>query len=628
MANPLQTPTLLAAGQTLGGCRVGRLLGRGGMGEVYLAHHLGLDKPVAIKVLPPNRLDDQSVERFLKEARVAAHVEHPNVVTIHDVSQHAGQYFIVMQFVEGKNLAELLEAQGGPLPWRTALAIIRQAAKGLAAVHSQGLIHRDIKPANIMVSQSRRVLLMDFGLVREERQSDLTTHGAIVGTPAYMSPEQCRGEPLDKRSDVFALGGTLYTLLTAKLPYHGPTTQGVMLQIAGGKPPRPVHEINAFIPARVSSLVSRMMAAGVRDRLADADAVVREISSCLAEADAAVRPQADTHQISHTPTIEPPIDASLAPLLLIEDDESPQRTALLATAAVAAGLGLVLLAFFLHWVFDAPKLEAQQAAKDSAGAGKLSADDEPVPRPAAAANMIWIPPGEVQIGDAHARLREHVLNLPVAVKAPQEAQAKLDAWPTNGVERRKIPGFWIDRYEATNREYAAFISATGRAPPSHWMGDIPPAGILEQPVTHVTRDEAEAYARWAGKLLPTEAQWMRAFRGDGDAFYPWGDVPNSSITNVYESPAFRTLSNVNATPDDRSLFGVCNLVGNAREMVRDIPEEQRKELTNGQGVLLKGADCFATGEVYGIASYRLLWVGAGPEGDNSRVIGFRCVVEP
>ena len=643
MANPLQSPTLLAAGQTLGGCRVGRLLGRGGMAEVYLAHHVALEKSVAVKVLPPEKIDSRSVDRFFKEARIAAQVEHPNVVTIHDVGQQGEHHFIVMQYVEGKNLGELLQAQGGPLPWRTALSIIRQAAKGLAAVHARGLIHRDIKPTNIMVSNSRRVLLMDFGLVREESRSDLTEAGAIVGTPAYMSPEQCRGETLEKRSDVYALGGTLYTLLTAKLPFQG-SAQAVMLQIASGSAPRPVHEINPYVPASVSSLVAHMMAPRPRDRLPDADAVVREVSACLAAAEKAERAETDTHEVSHAATVEPPIEASLAPLLLIEiEDEQPsERKVVLAAIAVAGSLALVLLATFLHWAFGPPKSDQQAMATVP---GETSQTPEAVPkaepappadinggkserRPAATAKMIWIPPGAVQIGDSPARLRDHLRTIPTLVKKPELFDSAFEALASKRVERLTVPGFWIDRYEVTNVEYAEFVSATGHDAPSHWNGRTPPATVVDQPVTNVTHDDALAYASWAGKLLPTEAQWLRAFRGDRDTFYPWSDVPDSSIANVGESLGFNGLTSVNATPNDRSPFGVCNMVGNVREMVRDVPDELRQHLVDGQGVVIKGADCLTYGDVYGIASYRLMWTGPGPEGGQSAVIGFRCVVEP
>ena len=147
------------------------------------------------------------------------------MVVIHDVGEEGGLYFIVMQYVAGKNLTELVQSHGGPLPWRSAVRIIQLAASGLHAVHSTGLVHRNVKPSNIMLAESSRVVLMDFGLVREEKESSLTRTGQLVGTPAYMSPEQCRGKPLDRRSDIFSLGSTLYYLLSGASPSRARSTK-------------------------------------------------------------------------------------------------------------------------------------------------------------------------------------------------------------------------------------------------------------------------------------------------------------------------------------------------------------------------------------------------------------------
>jgi serine/threonine protein kinase len=174
MAKTPQVAPSLLPGQQIGGCRIDRMIGSGGMGEVYLADHLRLQRRVAVKTLRSDALSKERIARFVKEARTCARIDHPNVVTIHDVDQQAGLHFIVMQYVEGKDLDQLLKEQGGPLPWKSALRLIRLAAKGLHAVHQRGLVHRDIKPSNIMLSRDSRVLLMDFGLAREESHSDLT----------------------------------------------------------------------------------------------------------------------------------------------------------------------------------------------------------------------------------------------------------------------------------------------------------------------------------------------------------------------------------------------------------------------------------------------------------------------
>lgn len=618
VADRLQTPTLLAAGQTLGGCRIGRLLGRGGMAEVYLAQHIALEKSVALKVLPPTKLELPAIERFFKEARIAAQVEHPNVVTIHDVGQQDGQYFIVMQYVEGKNLSEVLAAQGGPLAWRTALAVIKQAAKGLAAVHARGLVHRDVKPSNIMVSQSRRVLLMDFGLVREETRSDLTQSGAIVGTPAYMSPEQCRGENVDKRSDVFSLGGTLYTLLTARLPFQG-SAHAVMSQIASGVTPSPVDELNGYVPPAVAGLVAKMMAFRPADRLADADAVVREIAACLAVAETIKQEVTDTSESSPLDTIVPTDEAPF------DGEGEPQavRSKVLwwATGACVC-CALPLVAFLLHLAVGGGKAgpNNQGNAIENAAVADTVPSGNVLPASVRYADqMVFIPAGQVLVGDSVSRLREHFLKIDDLRADPTTLAELLDKWPSTEGVRVRVPGFWIDRYEVTNAQYAQFVSASGHRPPANWPGPSPAPGTLRQPVTFVNHDDAAAFARWAGKKLPTEEQWLRAFRGGGERLFPWGDAIDMARAVVPDNGSFAGPGDVTSSPPDRSEFGVYNLVGNVREIMRDVTT------TDGLArVLLKGADWTTRGDRFGIASARFYWVGPGLEDDQ---VGFRCVVE-
>ena len=255
------------SGQMLGGCRILRLLGRGGMGEVYLAEHLSLQKLVALKVLPEELSSPSRVERFIKEARRYSRIDHPNVVVIHDVGSEAGVYYIVMQYVRGKNLSQLLRDHGGPLPWRTAVRIARMAALGLIAVHRQGLIHRNIKPSNVMLSTDSRVILMDSGL--------------IVGTSMYMPPEQCRGEPADWRSDIYSLGATLYQLLTGQAPFQGNRPSEIFANIARGVTRRPLEQVNADVPQGVCDLVAKAMALTPNDRFPAATVMSRKLKGVL-----------------------------------------------------------------------------------------------------------------------------------------------------------------------------------------------------------------------------------------------------------------------------------------------------------------------------------------------------------
>ncbi len=199
--------------------RITEKLGKGGMGVVYKAHDMRLDRIVALKFLPPDALSEKERKRFVGEAQAAARIHHPNICPIHEISEHEGQLFFVMAFVEGKNISQLV--QDRPMPFDTALDIAIQMAGGLEAAHAQGVIHRDIKSDNVAVDQRGNAWILDFGLALRQDSDRLTAPGGVVGTPAYMSPEQARGLTVDHRTDLWSLGVVLFEMLTGQLPITG-----------------------------------------------------------------------------------------------------------------------------------------------------------------------------------------------------------------------------------------------------------------------------------------------------------------------------------------------------------------------------------------------------------------------
>jgi len=222
-------------GETISHYRVLRVLGEGGMGVVYEAEDVRLGRHVALKFIVSKALDrPDRVVRFEREARAASVLNHPNICTIHDVGESEGRHFIAMELLEGENLDKVLER--GPLPVHRLLEIGTQIAEGLVAAHSRSVIHRDIKPANIFVTSAGFVKIMDFGLAKilqaadsltgaesETVTSGLTTPGITVGTVAFMSPEQTRGEEVDARSDLFSFGALLYNMALGAPPFRGPS---------------------------------------------------------------------------------------------------------------------------------------------------------------------------------------------------------------------------------------------------------------------------------------------------------------------------------------------------------------------------------------------------------------------
>jgi tRNA A-37 threonylcarbamoyl transferase component Bud32 len=277
-----------AAPTTIGGHRIVRPLGRGAMGQVFLAEDQALGRNVAIKLMHPSRASDPAARRrFLRESRATAAVEHPHVVTIYQVGEHqgagafSGAPFIVMQYLAGETLRGH-HAKTGRLPLGEAIRIGREIAEGLAAAHRRGLIHRDIKPDNIILEGPlKQVKIIDFGLARDVDHDDdarVTQDGAVVGTPAYMSPERVGAGKIDARSDLFGLGVILYELVADRLPFEGDSMMAVLAAIARGAP-EPLGDVAVDVPPAVADLVMRLIAHDPADRPADAEAVTRALAA-------------------------------------------------------------------------------------------------------------------------------------------------------------------------------------------------------------------------------------------------------------------------------------------------------------------------------------------------------------
>ena len=265
----------------IGGYEILSLIGSGAMGRVYLARDAQLGRRVAIKVMNPVKARDPAARRrFIRESQAAAAVEHPHIMTIHQVGEERGLPFIVMQHLQGRTLAEL-QRSGDRLPIGDVLRIGREIAEGLAAAHACSLVHRDIKPDNVFLEgRSQSVRIIDFGLARDvgTDSSQVTVDGAVVGTPAYMPPERIGTQDLDTKSDLFGLGIILYELLAGRLPFEGRSMVAMLAAISRGNP-LPLAEAAPQVPAAVTDLVMRLIAHDKADRPADAQTVVAEIAA-------------------------------------------------------------------------------------------------------------------------------------------------------------------------------------------------------------------------------------------------------------------------------------------------------------------------------------------------------------
>jgi serine/threonine-protein kinase len=259
-----------------------RELGRGGMGAVFLARDLKLDRPVAIKVLPPAlAVRPELRERFLRETRTAAAFSHPNIVSVHSVEETGSLLFFVMSYVEGETLTQRVKRQG-PLPVPDATRLLQEVAWALSYAHARGVVHRDVKPDNILIERATgRALVMDFGIARSVAASGLTQMGETVGTPHFMSPEQAAGDTVDGRSDLYSLGVVAYFAVTGRLPFDAESAQAVMAAHIS-QAAVPVARFRPDLPSPLATAIDRCLAKAPTDRFPTGEALVEALEQVRA----------------------------------------------------------------------------------------------------------------------------------------------------------------------------------------------------------------------------------------------------------------------------------------------------------------------------------------------------------
>ena len=561
--------------------RIAKLVGQGGFGAVYRAWDTVLDRPVALKENSGGAADTQ--RQFEREARLLANLRHPNlpVVIDHFVVPGQGQY-LVMDFVEGRSLRALLEARGGPLDEAEALPWMRQVCDALTYLHTRTppIIHRDIKPENIIITGDSRAVLVDFGISKLYDPSKGTTVGAKAVTPGYSPPEQYGRGMTDARSDVYALGATLYTLLTGQAPPEGPDLA------SGADALTPPHEANPAVSAAASAAVVAAMAPTISRRLESAAAFERLLPA--APVRAAEPPPAVAPPTVRTP---PPVVAATAVPPTLPMGGGPDRPGAKRGVPVWGWLvgvaALVALAVWAGMAFggrdgggEEPEATtgAIVVARTPTSRAQPTATTTPTPRPSPTPRPTRTPTitptPQPRAGDIRVVDRGGVKVEQVYVPAGSFMMGSEDGFDDEKpVHEVTLDAFWIDRTEVTNGQYAACVADGACRPPESNVSytrlsyyDNP--DYADYPVIYVSWEDARNFAAWAGGRLPTEAEWEYAARGPQSVEYPWGnETPTCDLLNFDRCVGDTTQ--VGSYPDGASWVGGLDMAGNVWEWVND-----------------------------------------------------------
>ncbi len=644
----------------LGGYRIIQYLGPGTMAEVYKAVQISVEREVAIKIMRPVLAEDWDfVAHFRHEAKIIAALEHPHILPVIDFGEQEGTLYLVTRYLTGGTLEDLIDR--GLMPLSKALRYLNEIGEAIDYAHSQGIIHRDIKPQNVLLDAQGYPFVSDFGLAKIATATGLTRTGAgLSGTAQYLSPEIGMGQSADKASDIYSLGVVFYEMLTGELPFTADSPAAVMMKHIY-EPVPSLADDRPDLAEALDPILARALAKAPADRYP----TTRDFTLDVARALTPSAPSIEMAAAKPTALSTPAPFARVAWLPLV-----------LRSLPAAWALGFLVIAFIgfvvLSGIGKAPGA-ASPTAPPATGvptrsASPLPPSSTPPPPPTATVTpdlltptptipvvqrlvatpdgmmLIYIPASEFLLGSADT-----------------DADALEDEKPQQPIY---LDAFWMDRTEVTVAQFQKFVGQTGyvtsaeqegggvvyspaelSVKTAYWklpQGSGAPEATGRQPVTQVSWFDAKAYCEWAGRRLPTEAEWDKAARGVQGALYPWGDLFDPARLNFCDrscgapwrfsafDDTFGRASSVGLYPFGASPYSLWDMVGNVWEWVNDwydfrgyyrFPPANPPGIETGDQRVARGGSWIDTPDRVRVA----VRLPLNPRLRNN-VVGFRCAV--
>jgi eukaryotic-like serine/threonine-protein kinase len=559
-------------------------LGKGAMGTVYRATDTKTGQEVALKVIYSElAVDPAMLERFKREGDALRQLKHPNIVEFVDAFEHDEQYVIVMEYLSGGSLFDLLLQ--GSLPIERVRHIALDLCDALIRAHRLNIIHRDIKPENVLMNEHGTPKLADFGLARLSQDTRVTRSGTQFGTPHYMAPEAWEGKTLDAQADIWSLGILMFEMLTGQVPFNGDTPLAVMNKVFTSQPSR-MKKLRSNLPPSLVKIIRRMLARDKKQRYQ----TMREVAVDLERNQAAPLPIPVKTKRAAAGFIL--IVGLVAGGILLADNWLSRQGAAAPLTTQAATQEPIL-----------PVATEQSIVTETAALGigsSMTGED--------GATLMFVPEGQFTMGS--------------------------DSEDTEPIHRVDVDAFWIDQTEVTNAMYEKCVDDGACKQPRNTNSNLHPVyyGNPEfdnYPMIRVDWHTANTYCSWAGRELPTEAQWEKTARGSETVarIYPWGnELPNGGLLN-YNNDVGDTTE-VGNYPDGASIYGVLDMAGNVWEwtgtLYKPYPyeaEDGREDLSSPEARVLRGGAWNSNGNFIRSAAR----IRSNPT-NSTDYYGFRCAL--